>query len=259
MMATALYFFSGCEKVVQVNLNKATPQIIIQGNVTNEAGPYTVSITRSVPFDNSNVFPPVTGAVVKIKDVTAGITDILTETMPGVYNTATVQGTAGSTYTLEVMTDNKTYTASSTMPGIVVLDSVSFFINTFFGTTLTNPLPNFQDPPDADNYYFFKQLINRKPVKTFFVFDDRLSQGRYISRQLFNDSAYIKNLDTVELEMRCIDKNVYNYFNHIIEAQGGGNSGPVAAPGNPASNISNGAFGYFSAHTVQRKAGVFKE
>ena len=257
LMAAVTIFLSACEKVVQVDLNKAAPQIVIQGNITNEAGPYSVMINKSVPFDNANVFPPVTGAVVKITDDAAGVTDLLTEVLPGVYTTNITEGKEGRAYHLQVVADGKEYTASSTMPQNVVLDSVSFFTNTFFGTSLTNALPNFQDPTGS-NYYYFLQTINRKRTKTFFVFDDRLSEGRYISRQLFNDSAYIKKLDTVGLEMHCIDKANYNYFYQVTEAQGGGNSGPVAAPGNPVSNISNGAFGYFNAHTVQRKEAVFK-
>lgn len=256
VMITVL--FAGCEKVIQVDLNKAAPQIVIQGNVTDGTGPYKVTINKSVPFDSENKYPPVTGATVMITDVSLGIPESLSEVSPGVYLTNYLRGFEGNTYELSVQAEGKEYKASSTMPHKVSLDSVSFFTNTFFGTSITNPLPNFQDPAGVNNYYYFRQSINNKPTNSFFVFDDRLSDGRYISRQLFNDSGYIKKLDTIQLEMQCIDKNVYNYFNQIIEAQGNGNSGPVAAPGNPFSNISNGAFGYFSAHTSETKEGVFK-
>lgn len=252
------FIFSACEKVIQLDLNKAAAQIVIQGNITNEAGPYSVVINQSVPFDNANVFPPVTGAVVKITDGFTGITEVLAEVLPGVYKTSNTVGVEGRNYQLQVQSNGKEYTAASSMPQNVLLDSVTFFTNTFLGNTLTNPLPNFQDPAGVNNYYYFRQTINSKPSKTFFVFDDRLSDGRYISRQLFNDSAYIKKSDTVGLEMHCIDKASYNYYYQITEARGAGNSGPVAAPGNPVSNFSNGALGYFNAHTIQRKKAVFK-
>lgn len=257
---SAAFLLFGCEKVVQVDLNNAAPQIVIQGEINNTAGPYYVAISKSVPFDSSNFNfrPSVTGAVVKITDVTAGVTDVLTEVYVGVYKTNNIIGTEGNTYQLLVQAEGKEYTASSTMPANVQLDSISFYTNTFFGMTITNPVPNYRDPSGRENYYLFSETVNRQPLRGLFVFDDRLSDGRYISTQLFNDSNYIKQNDTVEVEMRCIEKPVFNYFNQVIEAQGRGNSGPVATPSNPVSNISNGALGYFSAHTVQRKKSVFK-
>jgi hypothetical protein len=257
LIATTIFFCS-CEKVVQVDLNKATPQIVIQGNITNEAGPYTVSITQSVPFDNDNVYPPVSGALVQITDNTAAITKLLTETSPGIYSTGSIIGAAGHSYSLKVQASGKEYTATTTMPAVVPFDSLTFYTNTFFGVTLTNPVPNYQDPAGVPNYYLFRQYINNKPLSGLFVFEDRLSDGRYISTQLFNDSSYIQKGDTVDVEMWCIEKNIFNYFNQIIESQGRGNTGPVAAPTNPVSNISGGALGYFSAHPVQRRRSVYK-
>lgn len=255
---TAILFLYSCEKVIDIDLNNAPPQVVIEANITNEPGPYKVTVTQSVPFSNDNVYPPVTGAIVKITDNTAGVSNILTEASPGVYLTGSIEGVEGRNYSLEVQANGKTYTSNSTMPANVLLDSVNFYTNTFFGITITNPVPNYQDPSGRENYYLFKQTINSKPLKGLFVFDDRLSDGRYISTQLFNDSNYIEQSDTAEVEMWCIEKNIFNYFTQIIEAQGRGNSGPVANPSNPVSNISGGALGYFSAHTVQRRKSVFK-
>jgi Domain of unknown function (DUF4249) len=258
IITSALLFLYSCEKVIKVDLNNAAPQVVIEGEINNEPGPYRVSITKSVSFDSSNVYPPVTGAVVKITDNTAGITDVLTEILPGLYSTNNIEGIEGRNYSLLVQTGGKEYTSSATMPANVPLDSVTFYTNTFFGMTITNPVPDYQDPAGTGNYYLFREKVNNKPLRGLFVFDDRLSDGRYISTQLFNDSSYIKKNDTTEVEMWCIEKNVFNYFNQVIEAQGRGNNGPVAAPSNPLSNISGGALGYFSAHTVQRKKSVFK-
>ncbi|HMO63430.1 MAG TPA: DUF4249 domain-containing protein [Ferruginibacter sp.] len=257
LIAAAVVLYS-CEKVVQVDLNKATPQMVIQGNITNEAGPYTVSITQSVPFDNDNVYPPVNGALVEITDITADTTDVLTQTAPGLYSTSTIAGIEGHSYALKVQALGKEYTATTVMPAVVPFDSLTFYTNSFFGITLTNPVPNYQDPAGVPNYYLFRQYINDKAQRGLFVFEDRLSDGRYIATQLFNDSSYIQPGDTVEVEMWCIEKNIFNYFNQIIESQGRGNTGPVAAPTNPVSNISGSAFGYFSAHPVQRRKSVFK-
>src|ERR1700741_647325 len=91
-----------CTKVIQVNLNDAAPQTVIEGNITDSAGPYTVQITRTVNFSDANVFPAVSGALVSITDTNTSVVDTLTETSPGIYTTHVLQGVPGHTYDLYV-------------------------------------------------------------------------------------------------------------------------------------------------------------
>jgi len=253
--ALLLTFFS-CTKVVDVTLRDAPPKLVIQGNITNEPGPYTVALSQSVAYAESNNFPAVSGAQVSIKEINTGITDVLTEAAPGIYQTHPLLGTGtlGHTYQLNVVVDGNTYTSSGTMPDRVNLDSITFQTVAAFGFSITNPLPNFQDPANVPNYYQFKQSINKKISNSIFVFDDRLSDGKYISRQLFNDSAYIQKGDTVQLEMLCIDKNIYNFYKELsgIDPY----NGQPTSPANPTTNITGGALGYFSVHTTQKKSAV---
>lgn len=244
-----------CKKVITVNLKNATPQIVIQGNITNEPGPYTITISKTVNYTNDNIFPPVTGATVTIKDNTANITDVLTETSPGKYQTNTIQGVQEHSYTLNVTAQGKQYTATSTMPKQIPLDTITFLNIAVFGTTTINAVPNFQDPVGSSNYYRFEQILNNRKLKQIFTFDDRLSDGRHIAVQLFNDSAYFKVNDTLLLEMQCIDKNMFNYFTQLDQIT---NNNQPTIPANPTTNINGNALGYFSAHTTQQKKAVVK-
>ncbi len=248
---------ASCKKVVNININDAAPQLVIQGNVTNVPGITTVTISKTINYSQDNVFPTVSGALVTIKDSTAGITAPLNEITAGTYQTSVLQGIPGHTYLLSVLLNGTTYSASSTMANPVTLDSITFQINSGFGQTLINPLPNFQDPAGINNYYQFIQTINSKITKKIFVFDDRLSDGKYVSRQLFNDSAYIQPNDTVQLEMRCLDKNVYEYFKELSGSDP--TNGQPTSPANPTSNITGGVLGYFSAHTTQQKKAIVKQ
>jgi hypothetical protein len=248
----AILFYS-CQKTVTLNLNNAPAQIVIQGEVTDTAGPYIVTINQSTNFYANNTFPAVSGAAIKISD-DQGAMDSLTETSPGVYTTHTLQGKPGHTYTLSVFAQNKNYTAISTMPAPVNLDSVTFQHSSGLGNKRISAIPNFQDPPGVKNYYQFIEYINGKQfIKNIFVFDDRLSDGRYISRTLRADSSYLNIGDQLEVKMYCIDQNVYNYFYQLEQSSGSGAFNTTASPANPVSNISNGAYGYFSAHTVRSK------
>jgi len=91
----AIVFFS-CKKVINVNLNNANPNIVIEGIISDAPGPYQVKLTQTVNFSDPNVFPPVTGATVKITDNTLGVTDSLKEVVPGTYVTQKLlQGVRG--------------------------------------------------------------------------------------------------------------------------------------------------------------------
>ena len=245
---TALY---SCQKVVTLDLHTVAPYTVIEGEVTDQAGPYTVTVKKSVDFSADNSFPAITGATVKISD-NEGVIDTLTETAPGVYTTHSLQGKPGNSYTLTVFAHDTLYTASSTMPFPVAFDSITFNQTNAFGNKTIRAVPNFQDPAGIKNYYQFIEYINGQQLtKDIFVLDDRLSDGRYISRDLRTDSSYLAVNDSLEVRMYCIDVNIFNYFDQLDQSTGGGAFNTTASPANPATNINNGALGYFSAHTVR--------
>lgn len=53
------------------------------------------------------------------------------------------------------------------------------------------------------------------------------------------------------IEMECIDKSVFDYF----ESLGNSAMGPrnSSSPANPYTNLTGGLLGFFSAHTVERR------
>jgi len=243
-----------CQKVVHLDLKTTSPELDIQGDITNMAGPYTVSLTQSVDFYADNVYPTVSGAIVKVTDSTAGVTDSLTESAPGIYSTHLLQGVPGHTYSMYVNSGGNIYTASSTMPQPVTLDSITFTtVPRSGGKNTIQPIPNFQDPAGIANYYQFVLYVNGNQLQKTFVFDDEFSDGRYIHEALETDTADVKSGNTLQLDLYCIDKPIYNYFNEIVQITDPNSQSQNAAPANPDSNITGGALGYFSAHTVSAK------
>lgn len=249
--------FSSCEKEITVDLNTSDPKIVIDANITNEPGPYTVKISKTVNFSQPNTFPPVSGAMVIISD-NSGVKDTLTEASPGLYRTSAIVGIPGRTYNLKVIAEGKNFFATSTMPQVVNLDSLSFEVFANSGNSgereyLT--LPVFTDPAATVNSYQFLQTINGEPDKTVFVLNDNTFNGSVNSQLLFNPDAEIKSGDTVSVEFRCIDKSAYDYYYTLSQNSGGGPFN--ATPTNPPNNITGDfALGIFSAYTVQRKTKV---
>ena len=242
----------GCKKVIDVNLKNSEPQLVITGEINNLPGPYKVTISKSVNFTANNDFPPVSGALVTIKS--NRITDTLIEKEPGNYFTRKIKGKPGESYTLNVSVEGKIYSSTSVMPKPVQLDSLTFLLGR---KNAIYPVANFQDPSDVHNYYQFIEFVNGKTLRNGrgnSVFDDRLSDGRYITTVLYDDSSDIKSGATLTVQMNCIDKEVYNYLNELLQISGNGGGGfSSPSPANPESNITGGVLGFFSANTVSSK------
>jgi len=245
---------TSCQKVINIDLNSASPAIVITGNISNLPGPYTVTLSQTVNFSQPNSFPPVTGAFVTIAD-NAGNTDTLTETSAGTYQTSSITGVPGRTYILTVVANGQTYTAASTMPQPVTFDTLTIIKKTGLGFKNggndTNLLPRagFLDPAGIANYYRFIETRNDTLLSNIYITSDEYRDGLYINYNLHTDTSLAVN-DSVKVEMQCIDKPTYQYFQTFNEASGSTN----VTPSNPVSNISNNALGYFSAHASEYRA-----
>ncbi len=242
---------TSCQKVINIDLNSASPAMVIIGNVNDQPGPYTVTLSQTINFSQPNTFPPISNAFVSIAD-NEGNTDTLVQTIAGTYHTTKIIGTPGRTYYLTVVANGKTYTSSSTMPQPVTFDTLEIqALANPFKTSDTNRFPEagFQDPGNSSNYYRFIETRNDTLLSKIFTIDDEYSRGRYINYRLRQDTLLAIG-DSVKLEMQCIDEGTYNYLSTFNEASGSTN----VTPSNPVSNISNNALGYFSAHTSRFKA-----
>jgi hypothetical protein len=248
--------FSSCEKVIEIDLNSVAPQIVIEGEMSDQVGIYTVKISKTVNFSDANNYPPVQGATVTIADNT-GLSETLTESATGIYKTRNLLGVAGRTYTLSVNIAGKIYTAVSVLPTLVPLQGIRII-----PSNLLRPgqdtgarfiaIPNYIDPPSIGNCYRFIQTLNGKVDNAFIVFNDNVNNGMPNQRPIFSRDVELKKGDTLTVEMRNLDKTVYEYFYSLNQSSGNGPGGG-STPANPVSNIVGGALGYFSAYSTSKK------
>jgi Domain of unknown function (DUF4249) len=252
ILAASLFILSSCEKVIDLELDDNSSKVVIEGNITNQAGPYFVKVTKSVNFTETNNYPAITNAIVVVTD-NIGQRDTLTYASNGAYKTNTLQGIAGRTYNLSVLAEGKTYTAASTMPLKVALDTLKPLSITFGGFTNTEVIPVFTDPIALGNNYQFLLYRNKLLDKTYNVTNDNVNNGLQNQRPLLSNDFDYEVGDTATVEMRCIDPVVYNYYFTLAQMASNGPGGGTT-PSNPPNNISNGALGIFSAHTTETKS-----
>ncbi len=258
LLMVVVTLFSACEKAIDLKLNDTTPQYVIEGVLTNQAGGCKVLVSQTKNFTDNNNFNGTSGAQVTISN--NGTTYNVIATAQGVYQNSTLVGIPGQSYRLTVSVNGKVFTSTCTMPQQVMLDSIYLvkdnFGNNADGTPRKYVTVRYQEPANAKNNYRFVQYIDNRKEKTVFVEDDEFTNGQQVNSQLrsnTNDEPErdIRPGNTVAIEMLNIDASVFKYWFSLNESAGG--DGNNAAPSNPLSNIKGGALGYFSAHTVQRK------
>ena len=240
---------SSCTKVVDLKLGNNSGKLVIEGNVTNLSGPQTITLSRNVAFTNTNTYPPVTGATISVTDEKGNDYNFV-EGLPGTYSSTSLTGLSGEKFTMNVVTNGTTYSASSVMPAVVSLDSLSTRVSDLATNDQREIRLYFHDPPKIANQYRFILSVNNKQVNRIFTFDDEFSDGRYVSLDLLENDINIYPADTVKVEMQCIDKPVYTYWFTLMQQSTEGPGGGVT-PANPPSNITPLTLGYFSAHTSQ--------
>jgi hypothetical protein len=257
-----LLVYSGCQKVINVDLNNAAPRIVIEGLISDRRGPYTITITKSGSYFNQPVLTAVSDAKVTITDNT-GTSDTLRESGPGIYVTTKTRGIAGRTYTLKVLSDNIEYQGTSTMLDHVDIDSLTLVRSEFqridFGGNNQNRIHYdihcfFSDPPQK-NYYRFKVFKNDSiNTQSYRLYDDQYTNGEETELRVSSAEAG----STYRIELQSIDQATYGYYRTLADLIF---SNPLfgSTPANPNTNLSNGSLGYFGAAAVSTKTIVITD
>lgn len=255
VLSISIVMLNSCTKVVDIKVGNDTDKLVIEGMVIDTAGSQSVKLTTNVPFSNSNTYPPVTGAIVSVNDGN-GSTYNYVEVPSGIYTSPAFAAKAGNNYTMHILVNGTDYTASSRMPELVVLDSLSSKVSPF-DSKQREVTVHYKDPVGKANYYRFVMFLKGVQVKAVFVFNDDFNDGKKVSIDLSDDDTDMFSGDRVTVEMQCIDKPIFTYWNTLMQ-QGGSGPGGGVTPSNPPSNISPSVLGYFSAYTSQKKSLVLK-
>ena len=179
---------SSCIDDYELKLKSNEPKLVFEGVITNQNGPYIISLTKSrlqLTYNpNPNMYnnigirswldgvESINDAEVYITDNKESITDTLVKSWTlfrnkqnahdslayeGYYQTTKIKGIAGHTYALTIKWQKKEYHAVSYMPPVPPIDSVQFnFTKGAIGKEDFNiPLLFFKEPQNERNYYLF--------------------------------------------------------------------------------------------------------
>jgi len=243
----------GCQKVLNINITNPNAKIVIDGVITDGAGPYFVTVSRATDINLSTPSSIKENIKIYIWD-DFGQRDTLIKIKDGVYHTVGLKGIMGRTYYIEVHIDNKIYNASNKIPNKINFDQIELDSLSFNGINIYSIIPKFTDPPSAGNFYRFVQKINDTLDNTYYLLNDNTNNGLVNKTPLIsiNAAIRIKRNDSVRVEMQCINKEEFEYFSTLSQQTNFGINANTA-PSNPKSNFNGDVLGFFSCHSSEYK------
>ena len=252
--------FPSCEKVIEIDLADSKSNIVIEAAITNNREPFTVLVSKTSPYFGASSSIQVSGAVVSVRSEN-GKPKYFKESSPGVYKLEKTLALANYWYIVDVQYEGVTYSARSYLNEMVPIADVSLTYFDGFGIFDSGYKVNcfIRDPGGVENYYRMKIYVNGKSATDdgeINLYSDKLFDGKSIG--LVQHSAVFKETDAIIVEMQAIDKATYDYFS-TLESISGIEMIQSASPANPISNFNNGALGYFSAYSADRKPIVVKD
>ncbi|WP_279149134.1 DUF4249 family protein [Segatella bryantii] len=241
----ALLTLTGCEKTLDIDYHDTDPIVVIEGGINDENTRVRVTTTRDVTEQANRIVSDAT--VVLTSDIFPP--DTLRYRGNGYYEGDQI-GFYGEKYGLDVTVDGTTYQSTSVMQQPTTITKYEMVWQKILTEKMLYIAVTLQDIPNEPNYYFIHIYRNGIGYRWSVVRDDKNPGGEL--RQLFNcmtkrqmeentDDDVLHDGDQLHIEVRSIDKNVYNYL-YSLQIMDNTTTNPIA-------NFTNGALGYFSAYS----------
>jgi hypothetical protein len=247
-----------CEDVIQVKLDEGDPIITIDAFINDMRSQQKVRLTYTNGYFSQKPNDPITGATVKLKDVTTGVEYNFTDNSDGnyVYNLAITDtlGRVGHNYELTVVHQGNVYFSSSRMNRTSRVDSL--LVEYKEGGGLGNSKPGykfaflgFDTPGDTVDYYWIKSYRNgvyfNKGGDINICADAAYGAGADgfpfitpIAEGITPRGELFQKYDVCRVEIHSINLETYNFLTQVQTQTT--NSGLFAtSPENVKTNIKN--------------------
>ena len=247
-------FFQSCEDVVAVDLKTAPPKLVIEASINwykgTSGNEQKIKLTTTSDY-YSTVIPKVSGATVSIKN-SSNITFNFTEKPnTGEYFCPNFIPAINETYTLTVISNGQTYTATETLKPVAPITKIVQDNQGGFDGKTIEIKAFFNDPASEENYYLFGYSYQNQLLNNYFVGEDTFFQGNEIFSASQNND--LKAGDKIDIRHFGISKTYANYMKILISVAGTSNGAPFQSPaatvrGNivNTTDFDNYALGFFS-------------
>ena len=272
-----------CTEEYQFDVENNNEKLVVDAVLTslNDSKSNYVRLTtlnNKISSNNNNGesnVKPITDAIVTIKD-NLGNSETLTYDHStdnylydpkGYYRINKLKGIVGRTYTLEIIWNNKKYTASSQLLDVTEINKITFREKYLESkkVTVTIPLLHFTEPQDTKNYYLLHYSVNGfsgsnrnwaysvisdehliEDVNGLEIDDGQSGSGRDFYYEMHPG-------DKVVVYMESLTQEAYDFYTSLIKQFESDGGAFTQNPASPPGNISNGALGLFRCSDVSKK------
>ncbi|MFK7948335.1 MAG: DUF4249 domain-containing protein [Saprospiraceae bacterium] len=252
-IAFAIMSLASCEEVIELDLENATPKIVIDAAVDATAQNARVILTKSNGFYDDINLDFVADATVNLTLADGSIVN-LPMIQDGIYGTFGLNISEGDNLTLTVIDgESNEYKATEKVPHNVTIDSLQIIPTDNAGPGGGGPFgggdvqyyqifTHWQDEVDEESFYRIRASVNDTLQTSLITLSDDINRnGDAFSQPVFQT---FEEGDTVTIQLLSLDNGSFRYFSDLSNVQGQGFNSTT--PYNPNSNFDNGALGYFS-------------
>ncbi len=236
--------FCSCEKVVNIDLNTANPAVVIEADLYEGEHPFRARVSLTSDYYGRYPQQRIEDASVLLVNGQGDTTQV-PHAADGYYELPVYKTSVGESYTLVVVAESRTFTSTTVMPAPVPIDSLTWvYQDQGFGDPGYELYTWFQDPEQEANYYrciLTKNDTLLNEPGDLIVFNDKFNNGNTVKADVINE---LQPGDKIDVLLMTMDEKVYTYFETLRRTL---NNAGSPAPGNPVSNITGGALGYFAA------------
>jgi len=289
IFAAALFSFTSCETEINPELEYAESLIAVEGWINNKPGAQVIKVMLTQSYFDNSLPPGVSGASVKVLNITSGKTYSFDEASDGsgnyVWTPATNAdriGVPGDEFRLLIEAKGEAFEALSRMGRVPPIDSITFKFQEENAFQPDSYIAEFwaKDPEGAGDTYWIRTtkndtLLNR-PGEINIAYDAGFSKAaNFDGLQFFPPIRYAINPseqdsndkelspydpgDSIYVEINSLTEDSFTYLNQVITEtdRPGGFSELFAAPlANVSTNINNvnengkKAVGFFNVAAV---------
>lgn len=270
-----LLITAACTDKIDLKLPDGETFLVVQGWITNEAGPQEIKLSYSAPYFGDSPQPVVTNATVKIRDDEGNETN-LSQSAPGTYIYPD-SGITGRSYQLLIyLPEGDNYESDfELLQQPVPIDSIAWQLSDKTPNADNNENPNdiydvlifTQEPSGKGDYYQWRSFLNgveqREPFDIFTTSDD-LVNGSAIPDFNVTDELYSMP-DTVTIVQEHISRAAYDFLTQV-QTQTAFVGGPFDTPPAPIqgnvhnmTNPKKDALGFFGTAARDRATTIVGE
>ena len=257
LIALSTIIFS-CTEAIDLTVPTEAPRLVIEASLDWEKGTsgnnQTIRLSLSTPYYDTTP-NPVTGASVRVENVTNGDVFIFEDQQDGRYTTIDFQPIINNIYNLTVIYNNETYISEETLVQVPEINRIE---QSRVGGSDPEELDltlYFDDLANEVNFYYATFLEGEDLLPLRVVLSDEFTEGNEMSAFYEENEADAEDEilpgDQVDINLFGISEQYYDFLNRLIEQ--GDNAGdpfatvPTRLRGNYINleNPENYAFGYF--------------